>query len=233
MSVCESLREVRQEIVAACAAAIRDPSLVRLVAVSKRISPELIAEAYQSDQRLFGENYVQEALGKFQGGPSTERLFPEADVHLIGPLQSNKVKRAIELFSLIHSVGSLSLAEEISKRSILIGKVQAVLLQINISQEESKSGVSPRHASELLVQALALPGIEVRGLMTIGSVEAELYTRAREFAAMSALRGQLELQHQVLLPELSMGMSDDFALAVAHGATLVRVGTRIFGARVS
>lgn len=222
--IARNLEEVRHRIKAAALKAGRDPAAVRLVAVSKTVDAERIRDALAAGQKIFGENYLQEARGKI------EALGPGAQWHFIGHLQTNKAKAAMALFHLIHSVDRLSLAQALEKAAAQTGKVQEILLQVDLGGEETKSGAPPQAAPELLRQVNRLPHLRVMGLMTLPPfLEPE--------AVRPYFRGLRELRDRLLaleicpLPELSMGMSGDFETAIEEGATLVRVGTAIFGRR--
>lgn len=188
----------------------------QLIAVSKKVSPERIEEALAAGQTLFGESKVQEAKAKIP------IVSGRARWHMVGHLQSNKARDAVELFELIHSVDSVSLATELNKWAERAGKTQAILLEVNVSGEASKFGLKPEDVPGVLDQINALPRIEVRGLMTIPPVGKE----ARPF-----FRQLREIRDHLGLTELSMGMSHDFEVAIEEGATMVRIGTAIFGER--
>ena len=222
--IAQNLEEVRRRINAAALRAGREAQ-VRLVAVSKTVPVELIREAVAAGQRLFGENYLQEARGKI------EVLGEAADWHFIGHLQSNKAKAAVELFELIHGVDRLKLAKALDAAAASLGKVQKILMQVNLAGEASKSGVSPEGAPELLRQIALLPHLQVLGLMTMPPFLAPEAVRPY-FRALRELRDHLQDLSGRPLPELSMGMSGDYEVAIEAGATLVRVGTAIFGSRV-
>ncbi|MFZ5476492.1 MAG: YggS family pyridoxal phosphate-dependent enzyme [Myxococcota bacterium] len=219
MSLAENLATVRARVAAAARAAGRDPDAVTLVAVSKTRPPEDVREARAAGQVDFGENYAQELRDK------ADALGPGFTWHYIGSLQSNKVKYVVGRAAMVHDVDRLSLAEEISKRSL--PRRTAVLLGVNIGEEPQKSGVLPGDALALARQVVALPGVELRGLMCIPPAEGDATPWFRKLAALAA-RGRDE---GLPLHELSMGMSHDFEAAIAEGATIVRVGTAIFGAR--
>ncbi len=227
--IAKNLNNINLQIEQACKSANRDVRSVKLMAVSKLKPLSDIQEAVGAGQMFFGENRVQEGVEKIK-----ELNNEKVRVDLIGPLQRNKAKHAVGLFHTIHSVDRIELAETISQRARHLGITQNVLMQVNISEEESKSGVSPDAASYLLEKLLALSDLQVDGLMCIGSFipsTAPEVERKREFIKMRNLRQELQNEHAVLLPELSMGMSHDFELAIAHGATIVRVGSAIFGER--
>jgi pyridoxal phosphate enzyme (YggS family) len=196
------------------------PPHVTLVAVSKTQPPEAIREAYAAGQRHFGENYAQEWRDKSRALAD----LPELVWHFIGALQTNKVKYLAGLVGWVHTVDRLALAEELSRRSVGRAAVTRVLLEVNVAGEASKSGCAPGDVGALAEAVARLPGLELRGLMCIPPADEE---PQGHFAALRRLRASLPLP----LPDLSMGMSGDFATAIEEGATLVRVGTAIFGAR--
>jgi hypothetical protein len=220
--VTTNLANVLSRIEDARAASGRAPGSVRLVAVSKTKPAAAIREAYAAGQRDFGENYAQELAEK------AEELRDLLDLrwHFIGHLQSNKAKVIAPLAALVHTVDSPALARELAKRTPE-GRRLPVLVEVNVGGEAQKSGIAPDAALSLVDAIAAEPRLELRGLMTIPPPDPEATRRA--FAALAAL--QTRLGGAARLPELSMGMSDDLELAIAAGATLVRVGTAIFGAR--
>ena len=228
MSIAANIDLIRHRIAEACENAGRGAGEVTLVAVSKTKPVEAIREAIMVGQRVFGENYVQEAVAK------SEQLGASWEPHLIGPLQRNKAKAAVGLFSLIHSVDRRELAVELDKIASTRGVEQRILLQVNVSGEESKSGVEPAALLPLLDQIAELPALRICGLMCIGRFLPEgvqSAERRAEFASLRNLRDRASAHLGAPLPHLSMGMSDDFALAIADGATLVRVGSALFGER--
>ena len=207
--------EVRARIEAAARRAGRDPSSVSLVAVSKTKPLELLLAAYEAGVRAFGENRVQEAEAKFPHLPK------DAARHLIGPIQSNKAKRAAVLADAVESVDSVEIARRLAKAAEESGKRLAVYVEVNVGGEETKAGVAPGGLAEVLEAARALPSLQLKGLMAIpppGDTRPH-FVALRELAKEHGLAG------------LSMGMSDDFETAVEEGATVVRVGSAIFGAR--
>ena len=203
-----------------CAAALasgRDPSSVTLLAASKRHSVQSIREAHAAGVVVFGENYVQELVGK-----ATE--LPEVEWHFIGHLQRNKVKQLAPHISMLHTLDSARLARALNQHAPM-----AVLIQINIGQEATKAGVHPADALALArLVTNECENLDLRGLMTIPPADGE---PERWYAAMALLRGELSITLGIPLPELSMGMSGDLEQAIAHGSTIVRVGRAIFGAR--
>ncbi|MEJ2670697.1 MAG: YggS family pyridoxal phosphate-dependent enzyme [Deltaproteobacteria bacterium] len=223
--VAQNLEEVKRRIAAAAHKAGRDPATVRLVAVSKTVDQERVKEAIAAGQDLFGENYLQEARDKITA------LGRQVGWHLVGHLQSNKAKPAVELFDLIHAVDRLKLARALDAAAARLGQVQELLIQINQAGEATKSGVAPEAAGDLLKEVAQLPNLRVLGLMTMPPwLEPEAVRPY--FKALRELRDRLQDICGLPLPELSMGMSGDFEVAVEEGATLVRVGTAIFGSRV-
>lgn len=204
----------------------RNPDEVKLVAVSKTFPVEAVIEAYNAGQRLFGENRVQEMDSKFG------QLPPDIKWHLIGHLQSNKVAGAVKMARVIHAVDSEDLIARINRISGDLSKKQEILLEINISKEESKFGLREESAIFKCAEtALKSPNVDLKGLMTMapyGAPECEL---RRIFSGLRELRDKIESSFSARLPELSMGMSGDFEIAIAEGATIVRIGTAIFGKR--
>jgi pyridoxal phosphate enzyme (YggS family) len=223
--VARNLEEVRGAIADAARRAGRDPSAVRLVAVSKTVDLERIRAAMDAGQDLFGENYLQEARDKIAA------LGRRVGWHLVGHLQSNKAKGAVELFDLIHAVDRGKLAEALDAAAARLGKVQDVLIQVNQGGEATKSGVAPEAAPALLQEVARLPHLRVLGLMTMPPWLPDPEAVRPYFRALWELRDHLRGLTGLPLTELSMGMSGDFAVAVEEGATLVRVGTAIFGER--
>jgi pyridoxal phosphate enzyme (YggS family) len=216
------LAEVR-EIIARrqLAAGLAHP--VRIVAVTKSHGPEAVEAAARAGLRIVGENRVQEALAK------QEQTRADVEWHLIGTLQRNKARHAVGHFALIHSVDRADLAAELARR-VPDGGIQGVLLQVNCSAEPQKGGVEPDGIEALLDLVAALPALEVRGLMTMAAFDADEHEQRRTFARLRELRARAESRgHR--LPELSMGMSQDYQAAVSEGATMVRLGTVLFGER--
>jgi pyridoxal phosphate enzyme (YggS family) len=200
------------------------------VAVTKRFPAELIHEAWQAGLRDFGENRIQEATEKI---PRAIELGVEATWHLVGHLQRNKARQAVDLFDWIQSIDSERLAEEVSKRVTSLSRTVPVLIEVNTSAEPTKYGVTPERFHELAAKVSELPGLELRGLMTVGPLTED---EAEMRAAFRLLRRLAEEERARLgdpdsLPVLSMGMTDDFEIAIEEGSTLVRVGRAIFGER--
>lgn len=214
---------VRRQVADAADAVGRDPRDVLIVAVTKTVGIDEVRQALIAGLHDFGENRVQEFLGKYG-------LFPEAHWHFIGTLQTNKVKDVVARASLIHSVDSARLLEEIDRRAALIGHVQSVLLQVNVSGEVSKHGFTTHDVGDAVVEASGLENVRVCGLMTMAPLGRPDDARW-VFRELRELRDSLRTMHLdgVELDELSMGMSNDFGVAVEEGATIVRVGSAIFG----
>jgi pyridoxal phosphate enzyme (YggS family) len=225
--IAKNLEEVRAAIASAARRAGRDPGSVRLVAVSKTVDLERIRAAIDAGQELFGENYLQEARDKIAA------LGRRVGWHLVGHLQSNKARGAVELFDLIHAVDRGKLAGALDAAAARLGKVQDVLIQVNQGGEATKFGVAPEAAPALLKEVACLPHLRVLGLMTMPPWFPDPEAARPYFRALRELRDHLRGLTGLPLAELSMGMSGDFAVAVEEGATLVRVGTAIFGPRHS
>lgn len=224
-SVAAALDSVRARIAAAASRAGRAPEEVTLVAVSKTFPPEVVREAVTAGQRVFGENKVQEGLEKIP------RLPGDLEWHLIGHLQSNKIRKALTVFRWIQTVDSLERARQIDRVAGELGLRLKILCQVNIGGDDAKFGYAVESILADLDGLLALPNLDVRGLMTILPMEADSGRTRGHFAGLRALRDELETRAGRRLPELSMGMSQDFEMAVEEGATLVRVGSAIFGGR--
>lgn len=221
-----NLGEVRRRIAAACARCGRDPREVRLLAVSKTYSAAAVRAAAECGQRLFGENRVQEAAIKIPQCPSS------LEWHLIGHLQSNKAAAAARLFDWVHSVDSPKLLRMLEGHAAALGKRLNVLLEVNVSGEISKSGAPPEAVPDLLGMASDLRNVEIRGLMTVPPIAEDPEEARPHFRRLRELRDAWAAEWGVPLEELSMGMTHDMEVAVEEGATFVRVGTGIFGARV-
>jgi pyridoxal phosphate enzyme (YggS family) len=224
----DNLLQIQERIRSAAIRCHRDPATVKLVVVSKTIPASGVKEAIDAGVTLFGENYVQEAREKIDALASTAISW-----HFIGHLQSNKAKYAAGLFELIHSVDSLKLAREIDKQARKRDKVQPVLIQVNIAQEASKSGTTEDEAPALVRNVSQLSHLSVRGLMTMPPFFNAPDKVKPYFRALRQLRDQIASMQieNVSMAELSMGMTGDFEVAIEEGATLVRIGTAIFGAR--
>lgn len=227
MAISENLAAVTERMRQAALRCRRNPGEIRLVAVSKTVSPEKIREAIKAGVTILGENYIQEARKKI------EEIGGAIEWHFIGHLQSNKVKYAVDLFTMIHSVDSVSLAEELNRAAEKRNKIIPVLVQVNISGEETKSGINPEETARLLTELSSMDRLSVRGLMTMPPWFENQEAARPYFIALRKLRDELSERHikNITLRELSMGMSGDFEVAIEEGATLVRVGTAIFGPR--
>lgn len=227
MTICENLDLTNERIRAAAEAAGRDPASVRLVAVSKTRPAADIITAFLAGQKVFGENYIQELV------PKLAEVHEAVQWHFIGHLQSNKVKYIAGQVALIHSVDRVSLAMEIDRQWGRLGKVCDVLIQVNISGEATKSGTTEAGAIQLVRECALLPNIRVKGLMTMPPFFDDPDAARPYFAELRRLSETISAQQidGVDMEELSMGMSGDFEAAIQEGATLVRVGTAIFGQR--
>ena len=221
----ENLNSIRARIAAACARAGREENSVTLLAVSKSHPPETIRAAVDAGQIFFGENKIQEAKAKIPLSPSRARW------QFIGHLQSNKVRDAVELFEMIQGVDSLAIAQEISKRAAQAGKTMPILLEVNVAGEASKFGYQPEKLLAELEELNALPRLEVHGLMAIPPFTPLAEKSRPYFQRLRELKVACEKILGVPLPQLSMGMSGDFEVAIEEGATIVRVGTALFGER--
>lgn len=198
---------------------------VRLVAVSKTHPPESILEALECGVSVFGENRIQEAKAKIQ------RLPSRCHWHFIGHLQKNKIRQALPLFELIHGVDSLAIAKDIDRIASELGLFPKILLEVNVAGEETKFGFSPAVLRAQMEEIGKLPRLQIDGLMTIPPPAPTPEDSRKHFVALRNLRSELETEFAIALPELSMGMSDDFEVAIEEGATLVRIGTALFGSR--
>jgi len=216
---------VRGRIAAACARAGRDPGSVRLIAVSKTVPVAAVVEALAAGQTLFGENRVQEAVAKMA------EAGPEAAWHLIGHLQKNKARHAAGAFALIHGIDDAELALELDRRAAARSITQPVLVQANLSGEATKSGSDEDGLMPLLATVEGLPHLELRGLMIIPPPVGDAELSRPWFHRLRELRDRAASILGRPLPELSMGMTDDFEVAIEEGATLVRIGRAIFGER--
>jgi len=220
-----NLNLIRQRMAAACARAGRDPGSITLLPVTKGQPPEMVTEAAKLGLTLFGENKVQEAGAKIPLCPSRLRW------HMIGHLQTNKCRAAVELFEMIQSVDSLHLAQEINQRAGQSGKILPVLLEVNVAGEASKFGYQPKQLISDMPQLNALSRLEIHGLMTVPPWTPEAENARPVFRQLRELKKQCEQILGAPLPHLSMGMSGDFEIAIEEGATIVRIGTALFGPR--
>ncbi len=221
----QQLEQILRRIATAAQRANRAADDVLLLAVTKTVQPELIEQAIAAGVNTFGESKVQEARQKIP------IVSGRTHWHMVGHLQTNKARDAVELFELIHSVDSLKLAAEISKWAERAGKTQRVLLEINLSGESSKFGLKPDALDAVLGQIRALPRIEVEGLMTVPPHTEEIEKVRPWFRQLREIRDSAARRHDLSLPHLSMGMTGDYEIAIEEGATIVRLGTAIFGER--
>lgn len=228
MTIEANLARVREDVAAACRRANRPESSVSLMAVSKVHPVESLLEAYAAGQRLFGENRVQEFAGKF---PSLSGCTG-GEYHLIGPLQSNKSSKAAELFHSIDTVDSVKLAQRLDSASAALGKKLPIYIEVKLSHEESKHGISPDDLPALLNAIAPLENVTAIGLMTVPPWSEDAETARPYFRHLRELRDAQQQLHPTLT-QLSTGMSNDFAIAIEEGSTCVRIGTAIFGRRIS
>jgi len=224
-SIAENLERVREQIAQAAAQSGRSVGDVELVAISKTHEATKVREAIQAGQRLFGESKVQEARVKIPELPSNTRW------HFVGHLQKNKIRHALPLFELIHSLDSVALAQDMNRIAEEDGLHPRVLLEVNVAGEGSKFGFQPDKLQTELESLLALPRLSILGLMCIPPIAEEAESSRKYFASLRELRDRLQREFHVDLAQLSMGMTQDYTVAVEEGATLVRVGTAIFGER--
>lgn len=225
--IARHLEAVRQRIANAAQSAGRDPHSVELLAVSKTFPADAVRDAHVAGQRAFGENYVQESIAKID---ALADLRANLEWHFIGPLQSNKTRPVAERFDWVHSVDRLKIAQRLSEQRPEPLPPLNVCLQVNVSGEASKSGVAPEEAAEVAHAIAALPRIVLRGLMSIPEPEADLAAQRAPHRRLRELFERLRADG-LALDTLSMGMSADLEAAVLEGATIVRIGTAIFGAR--
>jgi pyridoxal phosphate enzyme (YggS family) len=224
-NIAENLRSVRTDIADSELRSGRPAGSVELLAVSKTHPPEVIRQAVEAGQLLFGENRVQEAKAKIPALPARLRW------HLIGHLQSNKIRQALPLFEMFHGVDSVELLDEIQRIAGDLGLFPRVLLQVNVAGESSKFGFAPEKLLLQVEQVSSADRVQVEGLMTIPPLASNPENSRKYFVRLRQLRDRLEKESRFSLPHLSMGMSGDYRIAIEEGATLVRVGTAIFGER--
>jgi hypothetical protein len=226
-TIADNLADVRAKISDATVRAGRNPSEIELVAVSKTHPPEAVTEALGAGQFIFGESRIQEAKAKIP------LISGRARWHFIGHLQRNKIRHALGLgFELLHGIDSLEIARDVDRIAEEGGVFPHVLLEVNVAGESTKFGFSPKKLCEQLEELLALERLQIDGLMTIAPFAPEAEASRPHFVALRELREQLQTEFRLPLPRLSMGMSGDYEVAIEEGATLVRVGTAIFGTRV-
>lgn len=237
MSIAANLEQVRNQIADACARAHRDPATVALMAVSKMHPAEAILEAHAAGQHLFGENRVQEWQSKLPQltalFDTTRSLPPAAQAHLIGPLQNNKTNKAAEIFHAVDTIDSFKTAERLNRAAAALHKTLPILIEVKLSPEQTKHGLAPDDLPQLLAQLTPLTNLRPTGLMTVPPwcTPEDAETARPYFAHLRRLRDQLQPTHPTLT-ELSMGMTNDFPVAIEEGSTTVRIGTAIFGKRV-
>lgn len=220
----ERIARVRAEVTSAARRAGRDPNEVTIVGVCKTVERPAVDEAYAHGLRHFGENRVQVARAKFGAGRPDDTTL-----HLIGSLQTNKAREAVALFDIVHSVDRTGLIDALSTAAARAGKRLPVLLQVNIAAEESKQGCTTAEAPALAAAIIAQPALELRGLMTMAPFTATAEETRPVFRALRLLRDELRRAHpDTTLPDLSMGMTNDYRVAIEEGATIVRVGRAIF-----
>ncbi len=225
MTAWERLEEWRERLEEACASAGREPGSVRLMGACKKVPPERLREFVEAGLTLLGENRVQEARVK------VPVLSGGVEWHFIGGLQRNKVKEAVRLFDCIHSIDGVELGEEVSKRAVEAGRVVRVMVEVNVAGEASKHGVPPDVVEPLALALNGMPSLEVVGLMSVPPAVEDPEKARPYFARLRECKKVVESNTGLVLPELSMGMTHDFRQAVAEGATIVRIGTGLFGAR--
>lgn len=224
-SIAENLDRVREQIATAATKSGRSADDVELVAISKTHPAESVREAIEAEQTLFGESRVQEARAKIPVLPSNIHW------HFVGHLQKNKIRHALPLFEMIHSVDCLALAQDINRIAEEEGLYPRVLLEVNVAGEGNKFGFAAGHLREQMAGLLALPRLSMEGLMCIPPIAVESEQSRKFFVEVRELRDSLEKEFNLKLPHLSMGMTQDFSIGIEEGATLVRVGTAIFGER--
>jgi PLP dependent protein len=225
MSIAENLKGVRTAIAAAAVKCGRDPESVTLVAVTKTWPASVIREVTDAGQKILGENKVQELLEKVGELPG------DIEWHLIGHLQQNKTRKVLPHCALIHSVDSFDLASQISRIAGELGITAEVLLQVNVASDDAKFGFPVDEVTRVFGALSEFPNLKIRGLMTVPPFDEDTEQVRPHFARLRTLRDELAGRHSCDLPELSMGMSHDFGIAIEEGATLVRVGSSIFGGR--
>jgi hypothetical protein len=227
ISIADNLERVRKQIADAAAKSGRSADDVELVAITKTHPAEKVREAIEAGQTLFGESRVQEARAKIPEMASAIRW------HFVGHLQKNKIRHALPLFEMFHSIDSLALAQDMNRIAEEEGMHPRVLLEVNVAGEGSKFGFAPDKLREQMEELLVLPRLSILGLMTIPPLAEEADASRKHFVALRELRDRLQTEFRVDLAQLSIGMTNDFPIAVEEGATLVRVGTAIFGNRKS
>jgi hypothetical protein len=252
--IAENIANIKQRIAVVAASCGRDPHSIKLMAVTKTVAAERIPQAIEAGITMLGENYVQEAKEKiailrdreFNGASGIRRIysadacpahagsvFQQPQWHMIGHLQTNKAKYAVHLFDYIHSVDRRELAKELDKRAGIANHHLNILIEVNVSGEQTKNGIPAAEALSLVEQIAPLPNLTIRGLMTMAPYSDNPENSRPYFAALRKLKNEIAAQSipRVQMDELSMGMTDDFAVAIEEGATIVRIGRAIFGER--
>jgi len=226
-TIAANIHTIRQRIDAAAAKSQRNPNSIKLLAVTKTVSPAYLGEAMEAGITMFGENYVQEAKEKIAV------IGPRAQWHMIGHLQTNKAKYAVNLFNYIHSVDRMDLARELDKKALLTGRKMNILIEVNVSGEKTKNGIPAAAALSLVKDVSGLKNLFVRGLMTMAPYSDNPENARQYFVGLRNLRDDIIRAgiSGVQMEELSMGMTDDFEVAIEEGATIVRIGRAIFGER--
>jgi PLP dependent protein len=226
-NIAANISTIKQRIAAAVARSNRNPGSIKLLAVTKTIPPHIIEQAIKAGLTAFGENYVQEAREKIAV------IGQRVEWHMIGHLQTNKAKYVVNLFDYIHSVDRLELAQEISRRAGLIGRKINILIEINVSGEQTKSGITAAKSIDLIKEISVLENVSVKGLMTMAPYSDNPENSRPYFSELRNLRDKIisERIAGIQMEELSMGMTDDFEIAIEEGATIVRIGRAIFGER--
>ena len=227
MDIAANISTIRQRIVAAAARSQRTPESIKLLAVTKTVSPLSIGKAIEAGISMFGENYVQEAKEKIAA------IEKSIQWHMIGHLQTNKAKYAVKLFDYIHSVDRIDLARELDKKARLTGRKINILIEVNVSGEKTKDGIPANDAINLIKNVSQSENLSVRGLMTMAPFLANPEDARPYFSALRNLRDNITREGitGIHMEELSMGMTDDFEVAIEEGATIVRIGRAIFGKR--
>jgi PLP dependent protein len=227
ITIAKNINAIRQRIAAAAAKSQRDPDSIKLLAVTKTVPAARLSEAMEAGITMFGENYVQEAKGKIG------IIGSRAEWHMIGHLQTNKAKYAVNLFDYIHSVDRMDLARELDQKAHLTGRKMNILIEVNVSGEKTKNGIPADTAISLVKNISGLKNLLVHGLMTMAPYSDNPENARRYFAGLRHLRDDIihEEIPGIQMEELSMGMTDDFEVAIEEGATIVRIGRAIFGER--
>ncbi len=225
MSIIDNFSVIQKNIAESAKLSCRNPNEIQIIAVSKNFSSETIQEAVNLGIKIFGENRVQETKKKF---PLITGAY---SLHMIGHLQSNKAKDAVKLFEVIHSIDKIETAEKVNREAAKINKKQKILIQINSSGEKTKSGIFPENTLNIIEAVADMQNMEILGLMTMAPFTDDEDTIRRSFRLTRELLNSVNLKLGLNLKELSMGMSSDYRIAIEEGATMVRIGTAIFGKR--